>query len=55
MAAALREAAEQAGVETDALEGIGVGSPGDADEKTGVVSGARNLPGWEAASRWRRP
>jgi glucokinase len=47
MAAALREAAEQAGVETRALEGVGVGSPGDADEKTGVVSGARNLPGWE--------
>jgi glucokinase len=47
MAAALREAAEQAGVETRALAGVGVGSPGDADEKTGVVSGARNLPGWE--------
>ena len=28
MAAALREAAEQAGVETAALEGVGVGSPG---------------------------
>jgi len=49
MAAALREAAEQAGVETSALEGVGVGSPGDADEKTGVVSGARNLPGWEGS------
>lgn len=49
MAAALREAAEQAGIETSALEGVGVGSPGDADEKTGVVSGARNLPGWEGS------
>jgi glucokinase len=49
MAAALREAAEQAGVETGALAGVGVGSPGDADEKTGVVSGARNLPGWEGS------
>jgi glucokinase len=49
MAAALREAAEQAGVETAALEGVGVGSPGDADERTGVVSGARNLPGWEGS------
>jgi len=49
MAAALREAAEQAGVEPAALAGIGVGSPGDADEKTGVVSGARNLPGWEGS------
>jgi len=49
MAAAMHEAAEQAGVETSALAGIGVGSPGDADEKTGVVSGARNLPGWEGS------
>jgi glucokinase len=47
MAAALRDAAAQAGVGTDALQGVGVGSPGDADEKTGVVSAARNLPGWE--------
>ena len=46
MAQAMRLAAEEAGVETSALEGIGVGSPGDADESTGVVSGARNLPGW---------
>ena len=45
----MREAAEQAGVETAALSGIGVGSPGDADEKTGVVSAARNLPGWEGS------
>ena len=47
MAAALREAADEADVETGALAGIGVGSPGDVDEKTGVVSSARNLPGWE--------
>ncbi len=40
MLAAMREAAEQAGVETRELAGVGVGSPGDADEKTGVVSGA---------------
>ncbi len=49
MGAALTEAAEQAGVETSELAGIGVGSPGDADEKTGVVSSARNLPGWEGS------
>jgi glucokinase len=49
MVAALREAAEQAGVETSALSGVGVGSPGDADERTGVVSAARNLPGWEGS------
>ena len=47
MAATLREAAGQAGAETAALEGVGVGSPGDADEVTGVVSNARNLPDWE--------
>ena len=49
MAEALREAATQAEVETSALKGVGVGSPGDADEKTGVVSAARNLPGWEGS------
>ena len=49
MAAALLEAAEQAGVKTADLEGVGVGSPGDADEKTGVVSAARNLPGWNGS------
>jgi glucokinase len=49
MAAALREATSAAGVETAALDGVGVGSPGDADGRTGVVSGARNLPGWEGS------
>jgi glucokinase len=46
---ALSDAAEGAGVKSSALLGVGVGSPGDVDEKTGVVSSARNLPGWEAA------
>jgi glucokinase len=46
MAEAMAEAAEQAGLKTADLSGIGVGSPGDADEKTGVVSDARNLPNW---------
>jgi glucokinase len=45
MAAAVREAAEGADVETSALQG----APGDADEKTGVVSSAKNLPGWEGS------
>jgi glucokinase len=49
MAEALGEAAKEAGVESGELAGIGVGSPGDADEKTGVVSSARNLPGWEGS------
>jgi glucokinase len=46
MAECLREAAAQAKVETKDFAGVGVGSPGDADEKTGVVSDARNLPDW---------
>ena len=46
MAAAMREAAAQAGLGTRDLSGVGVGSPGDADEETGDVSDARNLPGW---------
>ena len=46
MLSAMREAAEQAGVDTRELGGVGVGSPGDADETTGVVSDARNLPDW---------
>jgi glucokinase len=49
MAEALREAADTAGVQTEDLAGVGVGSPGDANEKTGVVSTARNLPGWEGS------
>lgn len=49
MAKAMKEAAEAAGVETVDLAGVGVGSPGDADEKTGVVSSAKNLPGWEGS------
>jgi glucokinase len=49
MAEALREAAQQAGVEPADLEGVGVGSPGDADEKTGEVSSAKNLPDWEGS------
>jgi glucokinase len=47
MVEAMKEAAVAAKLETGSLEGIGVGSPGDVDEKTGTVTGARNLPGWE--------
>ena len=49
MAEAMVEAAKAAGVETSDLQGVGVGSPGDADEKTGTVSSARNLPDWEGS------
>ncbi|HET7177453.1 MAG TPA: ROK family protein [Solirubrobacterales bacterium] len=48
---ALREAAAAAGVKPEELEGVGVGSPGGVDAKAGVVSGARNLPGWEGGFR----
>src|ERR1700682_2152349 len=47
MAAALHEAARAAGLAPAALQGVGVGSPGAIDG--GVVTGARNLPGWEGA------
>jgi glucokinase len=46
---ALREAASAAGIKPEDLSGVGVGSPGDADGKTGVVSTARNLPDWEGS------
>jgi glucokinase len=49
MAAALREAAEQAQVATADLAGVGVGSPGEVDETTGTVAEAGNLPGWDGA------
>jgi glucokinase len=46
---ALREAAAAADVKPEDLSGVGVGSPGDANEKTGIVSTARNLPEWEGS------
>jgi len=49
MAAALREAAQGAGIEPSELVGVGVGSPGAVDADAGTVSGARNLPGWEGS------
>lgn len=46
--AALGEAAAAAGIETSALSGVGVGSPG-AVSSAGVVTSARNLPGWHGS------
>src|SRR2546429_6909548 len=46
MAAALKEAAAQAGVEAADLVGVGVGSPGAVDAEAGTVAQARNLPDW---------
>ena len=49
MANALRAAAEDAGVESPALVGVGIGSPGVVDAAAGTVAEARNLPGWEGS------
>jgi glucokinase len=47
MAAATRDAAEDAEVEVASLAGVGVGSPGTIEG--GTVTSARNLPDWEGA------
>lgn len=47
MAEAVRLACEQAGVQPSGLHGIGIGSPGIIDAERGIVSNARNLPGWQ--------
>jgi glucokinase len=49
MADAMREATAAAKLETQALAGVGVGSPGVVDGATGSVTSARNLPGWEGS------
>ena len=46
MAEAMIGAATAAGVKSESLAGVGVGSPGDVDEASGTVANARNLPGW---------
>jgi glucokinase len=45
----VREAATSAGLDADAVEAVGVGSPGDVDESAGTVAQARNLPDWKEA------
>jgi len=46
MAEVMRVAAEEAGVETSSLEGIGIGSPGSVNDRDGTVSTAKNLSDW---------
>jgi glucokinase len=46
LADAQREAADDAGVRTSDLDGVGVGSPGDVDAGAGTVAQAGNLPNW---------
>lgn len=49
LAAAMWEACGAAGVASSDLTGVGVGSPGQIDVRKGIVSQARNLPGWEGS------
>ena len=49
MVAAMSEAAEAAAMQTDGLKGVGVGSPGEIEAKSGVVSHAKNLPDWDGS------
>ncbi|MHB1538523.1 MAG: ROK family protein [Solirubrobacteraceae bacterium] len=49
VAHALEEAAVQAGIPTQHLDGVGIGSPGEIDAVDGTVAGARNLPCWDVA------
>jgi glucokinase len=46
IAGAMREAAAAAGLGTDDLAHVGVGSPGAIDARAGTVASASNLPGW---------
>ncbi len=49
MGEALTDAAAAAGIAVADLAGVGVGSPGAVDEQQGIVSSARNLPGWDGS------
>ena len=49
IAEAVHGAATAAEAEPSELASIGVGSPGDVDDENGIVTTARNLPGWEGA------
>ncbi|HEU4657227.1 MAG TPA: ROK family protein [Capillimicrobium sp.] len=46
LADAQRAAADDAGVRTSDLAGVGLGSPGDVDQGAGTVAQAGNLPSW---------
>lgn len=49
LALALHEACRQAHVAPHQLAGVGVGTPGVVDSSRGVVTNARNLPGFDGA------
>ena len=42
-------AAADAAVDVSELGSIGIGSPGDVDDRAGTVTSARNLPGWKGS------
>lgn len=46
---AMRNAATDAGVDIFALQGVGVGAPGEVDAAKGTLARAGNLPDWEGA------
>ncbi|MEA2296360.1 MAG: glucokinase [Solirubrobacteraceae bacterium] len=46
IAGAVRDACAEAGEDPAKLQGVGVGSPGDVDDRAGTVTSAKNLPGW---------
>ena len=46
MADAVAEAAEMAGLDSQDLTAVGVGSPGAVDSESGTVGDARNIPEW---------
>jgi glucokinase len=54
MAGAVREAVSAAKGDAGMLEGVGIGSPGDVDDRAGTVTSARNLPGWVGSFDVRR-
>jgi glucokinase len=43
---AIEQAADQAGITLNQVEGIGIGAPGPLNGRTGVVFAPPNLPGW---------
>ncbi len=43
---AIRQAAQQAGVPLEQVEGIGIGAPGPLDSRTGILFAPPNLKGW---------
>ena len=49
LVATIRDAAEEAGVQTSELRGVGIGAPGSVDSATGSLSDAGNLPGWRGS------